>query len=636
MDQCRLLLKKYWGHDQFRPLQAEIIAEVRKGNDVLALLPTGGGKSICFQLPALTMEGICIVISPLIALMKDQIEALSKKDIPSLYIHAAMNYAEVNETLQKAVYGNYKFLYLSPERLDTAAFKSYLSAIKPSLIAVDEAHCISQWGYDFRPSYTKISVLRKSFPKVPVIALTASATLEVQQDICRQLLFTKNHAVFQQSFSRPNLSYEVVGFVSKMNKLVDWLSKEKGSALVYCKSRKLTQQISDQLRLQKINADFYHAGLSNAERHHKQESWIEDKIQVMVCTNAFGMGIDKPNVRLVVHFNCPESLENYYQEAGRAGRDGEPARAVLLYDKNDLDDLNAMADLKYPEPHQIKKIYQALMNHFQVAAGLGEGQQFDFDASLFAKHFSFNLLEVTYGIQALSQDGLLFASESVFKPSSVVFTTDKKSLFDFIHQHPELETIINALLRTYGGIFDYPSTISTFKLSKSTGDSVTDTIHQLQTLHQYRVIAFKEQSDKPSVLLLKNRMYADDFAFNFAALRERKQKYKERLETMLKYLQQTAICRSVFIGKHFNDKQITPCGICDNCTQEKIKKANTTEFKSISDQILSLLKSKQQSFLELKNQFADVDDAVLENTLRFLMAEKKITHDGKGKFELGK
>jgi len=376
--------------------------------------------------------------------------------------------------------------------------------------------------------------------------------------------------------------------------------------------------------------------LPNTERQHKQESWIEDKIQVMVCTNAFGMGIDKPNVRLVVHFNCPESLENYYQEAGRAGRDGKPARAVLLYDNNDLEDLNAMADLKYPEPNQIKKIYQALMNHFKVAAGLGEGQQFDFDAALFAKHFSFNLLEVTYGIQALSQDGILYASESVFKPSSVVFTTDKKSLFDFIQQHPELEPIINALLRTYGGIFDYPSTISTFKLSKSTGDSVTDTIHQLQTLHQYRVIAFKEQSDKPSVLLLKNRMYADDFAFNFAALRERKQKYKERLETMLKYLQQTAVCRSVFIGKYFNDKEITPCGICDNCTQQKTKKTSTGEFKSISDEILSLLKSNQYSFLELKNQFADIDDVVLENTLRFLLAEKKIAHDGKGKFKPGK
>lgn len=631
-----MLLKKYWGHDQFRPLQAEIIAEVRKGNDVLALLPTGGGKSICFQLPALTMDGICIVISPLIALMKDQIEALAKKDIPALYIHAAMNYAEVNETLKKAAYGNYKFLYLSPERLDTAAFKSYLSTINPCLIAVDEAHCISQWGYDFRPSYTKISALRKSFPKVPVIALTASATLEVQQDICRQLLFAKNHAVFQQSFSRPNLSYEVVGFASKMNKLIDWLSKEKGSALVYCKSRKLTQQISDQLRLQKINTDFYHAGLSNTERQHKQESWIEDKIQVMVCTNAFGMGIDKPNVRLVVHFNCPESVENYYQEAGRAGRDGKPARAVLLYDKNDLEDLTTIADLKYPAPDQIKKIYQALMNHFQVPAGLGEGQQFDFDAFLFAKHFSFTPLEVNYGIQALSQDGLLFASEAIFKPSTAVFTTDKRSLFDFIHQHPELEDIINALLRTYGGIFDYPCTISTYKLSTSTGHSVTDTLHQLQILHQYRVIAFKEQSDKPSILLLKNRMYADDFAFNFAALRERKQKYKNRLETMLQYLQQTTVCRSVFIGNYFNDKAITACGICDNCIQQKTKTPSSKGFKNNSDQVLSLLRSEKQNLLALKKQLPEVDDAELESTLRFLLAEKKIVYDGKGNFELRK
>ena len=633
MDQSQQLLKKYWGHENFRPLQKEIIGEVLKGNDVLALLPTGGGKSICFQLPALMLDGICLVVSPLIALMKDQIEALTSKGIPALYIHSAMSYSEVNTTLQNAINGNFKFLYLSPERLETSLFKSYLNALKPSLIAVDEAHCISQWGYDFRPSYTNISSLREEFPKVPIIALTASATLEVQQDICKQLSFHKNHAVFQQSFSRPNLSYEAIGNANKINKLLEWLKKEKGSALVYCKSRKLTQQIADQLKLQKINADYYHAGLSNTERQKKQESWINDQTQVMVCTNAFGMGIDKSNVRLVVHFNCPESLENYYQEAGRAGRDGQFAKAVLLYDQSDLNDLNALVDLKYPQPEKIKKLYQGLMNHFQVPAGIGEGKLFDFDTMAFAKHFSFNTLEVTYGIQALSQDGLLYYSESVFKPSTVVFTTDKKSLFDFIHVHPEMEDIINTLLRTYGGIFDYQSAISESKLSKSTGIPFTEIKQQLQTLHQQRVIDYKEQSEKPTVLLLKNRMYADDFAFDFAALRERKKKFKERLETMIQYLQQTALCRSVFIGRHFNDLDISPCGICDNCTSQKNTGAHNVPFKSTTEQVLHLLKNKPYTYDEMEKELQVNDGEQLKITLRFLLAEQKIIHDGKGKFE---
>ena len=631
------ILKKYWGHSTFRPLQQQIIEAVLAGKDVLALLPTGGGKSICFQVPAMMMNGLCIVVSPLVALMKDQVESITEKGIPALFIHSGLSYVEVKRTLQKAAFENYKFLYVSPERLESALFKEYLPAIKPCLIAVDEAHCISQWGYDFRPSYTKISKLREEIPNAPIIALTASATLEVQEDICRQLLFKKHQAVFQQSFLRPNLSYSVIEHHSKINQLIALLQKEKGSAIVYCKSRKLTQQLADQLKLHKISSDFYHAGLSNKERNEKQENWINNNTQVIVCTNAFGMGIDKPDVRMVIHYNCPESLENYYQEAGRAGRDGQLANAILLLNKKeDIEALNALVDLRYPEPEKIKSLYLSLMNHFQVPAGIGEGQQFEFEAATFAKLFKFNILEVNYGIQALSQEGLFYFSESVFKPSTAVFTIAKQTLFDFEKMHPELEPIINALLRSYGGIFDYACAISELKLAKNSGMPATEIKQQLKSLHQYGVIDYHLQSEKPTILLLRNRMYADDFKFNYKALLERKQKYKERLATIIDFTNNNTECRSVFIGKYFNDKNIQPCGICDNCKKKNYNQNDPSDFTTTADKIINVLKEGPAEYMQLEAVVSEAEKKEVRNILAFLLSERKISDDGHGKIWLKK
>jgi ATP-dependent DNA helicase RecQ len=633
-DSIHSILKKYWGYSSFRPLQEDIIQAVLQQEDVLALLPTGGGKSICFQVPTMMVDGICLVISPLIALIKDQVTQLSKRGIPTLAVYSGMSFAEVKKTLQNAAFGNYKFLYVSPERLETALFLEFLPAIKPALIVVDEAHCISQWGYDFRPSYLRIAALREQLPEVPVIALTASATPKVQDDICEKLALRKNNSRFRQSFERANLSYSVFQPVSKQTKLLEILQNVPGSSIVYCKSRKLTQQVAALLKLHGISADFYHAGLTNAERTARQESWINNTTRTIVCTNAFGMGIDKPDVRTVIHYDLPDCLENYYQEAGRAGRDGKRAYAVLLYEEREAKDLLSKSSLKFPSAAEIKTAYTALMNHLQVAAGSGEGMSFDIDIDTFAAHFKLNILQASFAIQAMAQEGLLSYNEIVFKPSTVIFTASRNDLEELERQHPELDAIVKGLLRSYEGILDYPTPVYENQLAKFLQLSFADLVTGLKALQRYHIIRYDTSSEKRQVFLLKNRMYADDFVIDNRLVEERRKNYETRLGHFIGYVRNTIDCRSQGIAAYFGDPNVKACTICDNCINNKQSVLSIPAFKNISGNITDLLQKGPQPLAVLLQLLKPAKEADAWKVIDFMIAENLLSTDGEQNLQL--
>lgn len=625
------ILNKYWCFNTFRPLQEDIINSVLSGTDTLALLPTGGGKSLCFQVPALAMEGLCLVISPLIALMKDQVKNLNEKGISALAIHSGMDYNEVKTSLQKASNGNYKFLYVSPERIETSLFKEFLFSLNICLLAIDEAHCISQWGFDFRPSYRKILNIREELPEVPIIALTASATLDVQNDICHQLNFKKPNC-FQQSFERPNLSYSVLLPPSKETKLTEIIKKINGSGIVYCKSRKQTKQISDLLQMHGISSDFYHAGLSAQQRNDKQEKWIRNETRIIVCTNAFGMGIDKPDVRLVVHFDVPDSLENYYQEAGRAGRDGNKSYAVLLKTLADKDNLTEQLDIRFPSAEKIKRVYFSLMDFLQIPSGNGEGLSYDFDIVTFSKNFKLNILDATYSIQALAKAGFLSYNEVTFKPSVLEFTISKNDLFDFEERNPLLEPLIKGLLRSYEGIFDRPVSIYETNLCNFIKWHPGKIKEGLQFLHQKRVVNYKAQSDNPTIYMLQNRMYNDAYFFDMKSHIERKEHYRARLNMMINFLDEEIKCRSSLISNYFNDKTNKRCGICDNCIKAK-KKYSTPEFIEISNELISRVTKLPVHFSVLEK---GIKKEIFWEVMNYLQSEEIVLADDDGLVSLNK
>ena len=622
------ILRQYWGYQKFRPLQEEIIRSVIDQKDTLALLPTGGGKSICYQVPALAQEGICLVISPLIALMKDQVENLRKRGIMALAIYSGMSRRQIAQTLKNAAYGDYKILYVSPERIETDLFKEYLPALGINLIAVDEAHCISQWGYDFRPSYLKIAELRKELPNVPVLALTASATPAVQQDIVDKLQLTEAQ-LFRQSYERPNLSYTVRRADAKMADLTAIISKVPGTAIVYCKSRRRTLEIAQLLQMHGIATHFYHAGLSAEERDQKQQDWINNKVQVMVCTNAFGMGIDKPDVRLVIHADMPDCLENYYQEAGRAGRDGKKSYAVLLYTPADIESLQELHTTRYPSFEQIRQVYQSLVNFLQIPSYSGDDLRYTLHFADFVRNFQLNSQVTLYALKALESEDWLVFNEKSFIPSTLVFTTGKQQLYEFQRSYPQFERLLTTLLRTYEGIFDYPVFINEKNIAyllRITVEEVKQLLHMVMAFH---IVRYTPQNDAPQIIFKKHRVRAEDFFLDLSQHEKRKAVFMERVNEMIRYTSITT-CRSQYINSYFGDAATKPCGICDNCLKTKATPLTKEEFAFIHQKITTVLQDSRLFPEQLVVQLG-VNKEKAWQVLTFLQAEQKVNMDKSGR-----
>jgi ATP-dependent DNA helicase RecQ len=623
------ILAQYWHHSKFRPQQEEIINSVLAGNDTLALLPTGGGKSVCFQVPALLLEGTCLVISPLIALMRDQVSALHQKGIKAVAIHSGLKSYEVKRVLQDVSDEQYKFLYCSPERLESSLFLEMLPALSISLIVIDEAHCISQWGYDFRPPYLRIAAIKKLLPQARLIAVTASATTRVQEDIIAKLEL-KATAVFRQSFERPNISYSNFLVESKPNKIIDILQKVGGTGIVYCNNRRQTKKIADILLATGIAADYYHAGLTQEIREQKQQAWISNKIRVMVCTNAFGMGIDKPDVRTVIHHDIPDCLENYYQEAGRAGRDGKRAYAVLVYQQKDIIELMKNAQRKFPTIKVIREVYQAIADYLQIPVGIGEGIYYDFDISVFIKRFKLEAVVVMNVLKVLEQEGHIQFAENIFLPSQVNFACERTVLENFEREKPALEPIIKGLLRTYEGIFNDRVSVYESVLAKNLRLDITAITNGLEQLAAAGIIEYLPRKDTPQIQFLLNRAPAQYLHIQQDAYLARKKRYQERIDTIIQYATKLTTCRSNFIGKYFGDTNRRDCGICDNCLTNKKKKINSKHFAEIEAR---LKVATEKNINKLINTLAPHSSNTVWEVLYYLQSENKLIINDDGDME---
>ncbi len=620
----------------FRPLQREIIHAVLTGQDTLALLPTGGGKSVCFQVPAMMREGTCLVITPLIALMKDQVESLDRKGIRAVAVHSGMTRDAIDLTLNNCIHGSIKFLYLSPERIQTELFQVRVQQMKICLIAIDEAHCISQWGYDFRPPYLQISTLRSLLPDAPFIALTASATPLVKDDIIAKLHFRQPHQVFQQTFARDNLSFVVRKTENKTKKLDEILQKVQGPAIIYVRSRKATQEVAHGLNQHNIPATFYHAGMSFEERGKSQEQWLRGATRVMVATNAFGMGIDKADVRLVIHLDLPENLESYYQEAGRAGRDSQRAYAVILYQDADIASVEAKVSQSQPEMAYLKRVYQALANYYQLAVGSAEGESFDFDIHDFSERFSFQMAEVYSALKKLEEEGLIAFNESYYSPSQIHLKLEPERLYAFQVANAGFDPFIKMILRLYGGqLYSGYVKISEDYLAKGMKTDTAQIRMMLTQLHDMHALVYQPRKDTPQVTFILSRQDAENLPLNLQRLKERKELAESKVKAMIGYTTSTHRCRMNLIQDYFGEDTWQTCGICDVCIANR-KKENEQEATMLRLEINRLLSQNLMTSEQLEKIINPKDVELLVEVIREMVDEGVIAYDETWKLRLVK
>lgn len=587
---------------------------VISGKDTLALLPTGGGKSLCFQVPAMAKEGICIVISPLIALMKDQVENLHKKNIPAVSIVSGMSRNEIDIALDNCVFGKLKFLYVSPERLASDIFIERIQKMNVNLLAVDEAHCISQWGYDFRPAYLKIAEIRKYLPDVPVLALTATATKSVEDDIQNKLGFTNINA-FKKSFERKNLSYIVLYEEDKLKRLLKVLNNTEGTGIVYARTRKRTQEISDFLNRNNISSTYYHAGLNTIRRNQVQEDWIKEKTRIVVATNAFGMGIDKPNVRIVVHVDAPDNLEAYYQEAGRAGRDEKKSYAVLLNNPSDRTEIERRLETSFPDMSYIRKTYQALGNFLKLPIGSGKGISFDFDISEFCNSYDLKMQETFSSLKILELQGLITLNDSVGLQSRIHFYYRAQELYEFQVKNQSFDHFIKVLLRSYEGIFDDYVTIQEDDLSRRALLNKNETVQLLQNLERLKILSYQPANDKPQLTYLEERYDLKDLNIDRENLADRKKRFMDRARAFLNYAETKNRCRSLMLVNYFGETDALRCGVCDYCLERNKANLSDLDFETILGKVKTILLKDAMDVEELINQFHNEDE---EKTLRVI------------------